>query len=293
MAFQLGITIAFNWISLFLGTVNEDWKFSLFGTPVYLGITNLLAVLCVIDIERRWRGSPWANIPNPISPTRRTALPALLASAGLVMVILFLMGISYPWMLEMGYEEGPLEDLLNPLVFPIGAPFLAVIVAPLTEEFVCRYMVLGGLLRTIRPKAAILLSAVLFSALHLNLWQVPSTLLVGLLIGWAYYRTRSLGLCMAMHSVHNGIVIGLIPLGAMLHSEVDLASNDIPDWLVGYPLVGVGAIPLSAGLWLLQRRTLQPTDRIVEREPQWPPTPPPLPPTVPTDQVSSFHPPEI
>ena len=55
------------------------------------------------------------------------------------------------------------------MLYPFGAVFLAVIMAPFTEEFIYRYMVLGGMLRTIAPRKAILISALLFSALHLNI----------------------------------------------------------------------------------------------------------------------------
>ncbi len=287
VAFQVGMGIAGVGLTHLLGAFNSEWSISLFDTPIYLGVLNTLAALCVIDIEKRWRGSPWSGIPTPIVPVRRVTLPALLAALGLVAAILYVLGISLPWMREMGYEESEFDELLNPLNFPFAAPFLAVIVAPLTEEFICRYMVLGGLLRTIRPKAAILLSAALFSALHMNIWQLPPTFLVGLLIGWVYYRTRSLGLCMGMHALHNGVLIMLIPLDTWMRPEAEIDSSEVPEWLVSFPLVTSGLVLLGAGLWLLQRRTPQPIDQIVEKKPQSRPKPPPLPP------VSSFHASEI
>ena len=65
-------------------------------------------------------------------------------------------------------------------------PFLAVVIAPVTEEVVFRGLILRGLLGRWRPAAAILFSSALFALVHFNPAQAPVALLLGLLTGWLY-----------------------------------------------------------------------------------------------------------
>ena len=55
--------------------------------------------------------------------------------------------------------------------------FLLVIVAPLTEELLFRGIILRGLLSRFRPVTAIVITGLLFAAVHLNPWQFFSALL--------------------------------------------------------------------------------------------------------------------
>ena len=88
----------------------------------------------------------------------------------------------------------------------IGAALLlGVVAAPVLEELLFRGVILGGLLRNQRPWVAIGQSALLFGLIHFNPAQSVSAAGLGLLLGWLYYRTRSLGLCIALHALNNGI----------------------------------------------------------------------------------------
>ena len=46
-------------------------------------------------------------------------------------------------------------------------------------------------------------SAVIFSVMHFNPWQSIPTFFVGLMLGWIYWRTRSLWCCIFIHMVNN------------------------------------------------------------------------------------------
>lgn len=85
------------------------------------------------------------------------------------------------------------------------ALLVGAVAVPLLEELLFRGVILSGLLRSQRPWVAIGQSALLFGLIHFNPAQSVSTALVGLLLGWLYYRTRSLGLCIALHALNNGI----------------------------------------------------------------------------------------
>lgn len=80
----------------------------------------------------------------------------------------------------------------------------ACIFAPFFEEWLCRGTVLRGLVgRGMKPGWAIVISAAFFAIIHLNPWQAAAAFALGLLIGYVYYKTGSLRLCMLMHFTNN------------------------------------------------------------------------------------------
>lgn len=88
------------------------------------------------------------------------------------------------------------------------------IFAPVFEEWLCRGMVMRGLLgRGTRPGWAIVISALFFAVIHLNPWQAIPAFVLGCLFGFVYWRTGSLKLTMLMHCVNNtfALIIGHIP----------------------------------------------------------------------------------
>ena len=87
------------------------------------------------------------------------------------------------------------------------------IFAPLFEEWLCRGIVLRGLLTTMRPASAIAVSAAFFAVLHMNPWQALPAFLLGVVFGYVYYKTGSLKLTMLMHFVNNtmALVMSRIP----------------------------------------------------------------------------------
>jgi membrane protease YdiL (CAAX protease family) len=80
------------------------------------------------------------------------------------------------------------------------------LMAPLAEEIVFRGAILRSLLKwTSRHWLAIALSALCFALVHANPAQMPHAFLVGLLLGWMYYRTGSIIPCVTYHWVNNSV----------------------------------------------------------------------------------------
>ena len=83
------------------------------------------------------------------------------------------------------------------------------ILGPLGEELLFRGAVLRSLLewRPIRsmPWIAIVLSAALFSLVHMNPAQMPGSFMMGLLFGWLAYRTGSLLPGIVGHMFNNSL----------------------------------------------------------------------------------------
>ena len=84
--------------------------------------------------------------------------------------------------------------------------FVIGLLAPLAEELVFRGAILRSLLKwNSRPWVAIVISAALFSAAHLNPAQIPHTFLIGLLLGWMYWHTDSIVPGVVFHWVNNTV----------------------------------------------------------------------------------------
>lgn len=80
------------------------------------------------------------------------------------------------------------------------------IIAPIFEEVLYRGVLLNGLLKKYNYKKAIIYSALIFGIAHMNLPQGVNAFFLGVIIGLAYYYTRSIYLCMTMHFVNNFLV---------------------------------------------------------------------------------------
>ena len=104
---------------------------------------------------------------------------------------------------EMPEEmKAQLELLIKGM--PTWVAFITVaIYAPLFEEWLCRGLVLRGLMKNMNPTGAILVSAAFFAVLHMNPWQALPAFILGVLFGYVYYRTGSLKLTMLMHCANN------------------------------------------------------------------------------------------
>jgi membrane protease YdiL (CAAX protease family) len=81
---------------------------------------------------------------------------------------------------------------------------MLVVFAPLLEELFCRGIILRGLLKHMTPTKAILWSSAIFGIIHLNPWQAIPAFLVGSLMGWVYWKTRSLWATIFIHFINNG-----------------------------------------------------------------------------------------
>ena len=95
------------------------------------------------------------------------------------------------------------------------ALYLAVVAvaAPLWEEAIFRGFLLTSLTRHVPPRWAIAASSLVFALAHFAPQRVAPLLLLGLLFGWLYSRTRSLGAAVLAHSLWNVYIFAGLLLG--------------------------------------------------------------------------------
>jgi membrane protease YdiL (CAAX protease family) len=89
---------------------------------------------------------------------------------------------------------------------------MAVVAAPVCEEWLCRGVIAKGLLRHSTPTKAIVWSAFIFAFIHINPWQAVPAFIIGLLLGYVYWKTQSLLPCIFIHFVNNGFSFVLLYL---------------------------------------------------------------------------------
>ena len=78
-----------------------------------------------------------------------------------------------------------------------------VIMAPICEELMMRGLTFNRLLSGVKKWPAILISAAIFGFIHLNLLQGLNAFVLGVVLAFTYYKTRSLLICMLQHGANN------------------------------------------------------------------------------------------
>jgi ABC-2 type transport system permease protein len=84
---------------------------------------------------------------------------------------------------------------------------LAIVAAPLCEEFIFRGLIFGGLRRSAGLAPGMLMSATLYALVHPPLSMVPAFML-GLLTAFVYNKTRSLLAPVLVHAIYSAALLG-------------------------------------------------------------------------------------
>ena len=119
---------------------------------------------------------------------------------------------------------------------PTTAPwlFLGAALAPaLFEEFLLRGVLLPSLRRVLSDRSALVISSSAFALMHMNIHQLPTTLVVGVLLGFLVIRTRSIWPAVCLHALHNGLA-----LAVQLHLSDALVDDARWGLVLAGPLVG-------------------------------------------------------
>jgi len=141
------------------------------------------------------------------------------------------------------WESEDLETLSRLATNPIGL-ITASFVAPVVEEMVFRGAILRALLqKKWNPWIAIFISAAIFGIIHMNLTQGVSAFVVGIFMGWLFYRTRSIWPGVILHLMNNTI-------SSLWSYLPENAFSSIPLSPMGYILlfVPVGLFLLIVGI---------------------------------------------
>ena len=156
--------------------------------------------------------------------------------------------------------------------FPWPLTVLAVAVGPgVLEELWCRGFLGRGLCGRYGIAAGVLLTAVLFAAMHLDPSQVVVIACMGCFLHFVYFATRSIWMPILLHTANNGLAI-LLALTLKQADSGDAAPMPVIVRIVGLSLILFG----SVALWS-SRAELEPLTRKDEawwEEGEWKPESP-------------------
>ena len=135
---------------------------------------------------------------------RSIAPRPLLISTLLVFFSMFALNIFVQWF--------PLKDNLDSIFMGLSRNVVGIMglafFGPLLEEVLFRGAIQGALMRYFgRPWPAIILSALVFGIFHMNPIQVVYATLLGIVLGWIYYRTGSLLSVIVGHVLNNSLAV--------------------------------------------------------------------------------------
>lgn len=172
----------------------------------------------------------WKDVRFGVRSFTEVPFRMLLVCIPLVLSAMFVLNAFNEWIDLPNWMENTFLDMSHNvwgvLAIAVGAPFV--------EELLFRGAVMNCLHRAGHgPCAMIVWSALIFGVFHINPAQVIFATLLGLLLGWLYYRTGSLLPGILCHFINNSLGV------ALLHS--DYADARLVD------LVG-GIVPLCVGI---------------------------------------------
>ena len=106
-------------------------------------------------------------------------------------------------------------------------------------------MVLRGLLTRLKPGWAIVVSALFFALIHMNPWQALNAFIIGVVMGYVYYKTGNLWLTMLIHFLNNGTAVILSQIPSLQETEFWIDMMPRTTYMIVYVL---GVVVLAACL---------------------------------------------
>lgn len=202
---------------------NPSDKNNLDALRMIFGLMPLFFVGIPLAVAWYWRTSIVESFALHGVKPRHLAAAVLLGCGTWAMAhALFALQFSIFGMSPVAEQSGEaLMNLLRPLSTPEVLLLMAIIPA-VCEELLFRGFLLSAFRDSGRMLAGLTASAAVFAVFHFILAKAPVTFLLGLLLAWVCWRTRSILPGIIIHAMHNGILTlaAVKPaVGKLLHLE--------------------------------------------------------------------------
>lgn len=161
--------------------------------------------------------------------------------------------LPFQWLFPMpepimkAFYETLREVLAGPGGLAAGLLLIAALPA-VCEEIAFRGLVQAGLLKRFPPAVAIILTSVAFGLAHYSVFRFLPTAILGVLLGWVRWRSRSLFPGMLIHGLNNGLAV--LALATMPDPQ---GTEQLPPW----PMIATAILLLILGLLWIVRTTRQ------------------------------------
>jgi hypothetical protein len=231
-------TLNINALSLETDTISGRQALRLAALIINLLTFAGAAVLALLFVFRRhWAGQAGLN-RGPVAGS------AVWAATFFIISLPFVTWLAY-WNLQLPLPEwmakseksadALLEGILRMETVPelIMALLAAALTPALGEELLLRGVVQRQILRPVlgNPHAAIWVAAALFSAMHLEFGGFFPRLILGALLGYAYYWSRSLWVPIVLHFLFNGVQVMVAYVSGEFNPQGD--ATDVPPLWAG------------------------------------------------------------
>lgn len=124
-----------------------------------------------------------------------------------------------------------------------------VVVTPLGEELLFRGLVQSVFHRNMPVSAALILSGAVFGAAHAALFLMPALTVLGIMLGFVFYRTGNLAYPLMIHAGFN--FVSLLRLQSVTEESLRTGAGTGPDWR----WLAASALVVAWALAELVRRT--------------------------------------
>lgn len=186
--YQLGFSIVFQSISLFIASADNTMTLSL--------------AMLASTIAMTWHLIRFGYVTCSRNLFKQVSLPALGISMAFILATMYLLNL----LIEQAHIPNTMEATFVAMSHnPFGIVSIA-FMAPLLEELLFRGAIQGILHRHYhRPWTSIIAASLIFGLVHMNWAQIPFAFFLGILFGWLYYRTGSLLPGIMGHILNNTI----------------------------------------------------------------------------------------
>lgn len=207
-----GMIVLFLGLGLIFGWVEKRWPHEKILLYVNGFLTQFMFFLLLWGLKsiRRWKWSDfgWKRLD------REQFMGSVLKVYGLTWILNLFYGA---FLLQKGFtapETDVYSQLLGhatPLTFVINL-LLTGLLAPVFEETLFRGVIFGGLQAYFGKITSAVLSAIIFSGLHFQVYGFFPRFILGLALAYLYEKHQSLYPSMAMHSLNNVVALTLVAI---------------------------------------------------------------------------------
>jgi len=110
--------------------------------------------------------------------------------------------------LVTGVEPIEMSTLYTMAGYPLWAILVAVAVQPaIVEELAFRGVIFSAFERVMEPRTVVIVTAMMFMVVHLAMLGIIFLVVMGLLLGWLRWRSKSIYPAMWLHLCHNATIV--------------------------------------------------------------------------------------
>lgn len=223
-------TVVFTWIAAYVAAVllgaailGLSGHESGAPLPPWLILASSLALWlpqigALVVVARRFgSGNLFRDFAIRFTPRDAWGIPIGVASQLLLVnLVMWPLRLFFPDRFSVEEVEKRARDLVSGTegLWWLAIIFVVVVGAPLVEELMYRGFIQGSLQRNIAPIAALLVTAVWFTVVHLQPVEFPGLFAFAVVLGWCRLKTGRVGMAIVAHVAFNVTGLSVVALMA-------------------------------------------------------------------------------